>query len=279
MFSRAVVATDLGPSSEGIVACAGTLGSLGIKEAFLVHAIDLQRGPSAEQSAAFQRQADSLEQAGIVVHVETPIGYASQAITSLARQCDAGLIVMGCHGSGIFHTGFSGSVSSDVVRSSTVPVLLTPTSITSDAHAGEEACARLLNSVLVPIDIDMDSRPVCDIVCGLAPVGMRLELLHVVPMSFEAVHEGREARAREALNRFAGEAREAGVNEISVTVARGVPEDLVSLYAASGRYTLLVLAPGCQDDIDSAFGSVTSAVVRRSRTPILLAPPLCDVNR
>jgi nucleotide-binding universal stress UspA family protein len=79
------------------------------------------------------------------------------------------------------------------------------------------------------------------------------------------------------LDGLAAKARAAGLNEISVTVARGVPDELVAAYAASGRYTMLILAPGCHDTIDQAFGSVTSAVMRRARVPMLLAPPLCDV--
>lgn len=279
MFSRAVIATDLGPSSEGIVACAGSLVSLGITEAFLVHAIDLRQGPSPEQDATFARQAESLEAGGITVHVETPLGYAPHAICSLAADRGADIIIMGTHGTGLFHTGFSGSVSSDVIRLSTVPVLLAPAAVTTTAEAGSVACERLTGSVLVPLDIDAPLDAVCDMVCGLAPVdGMRVELLHVVPLSFEAVREGREARAREVLDGLASKARASGVSEISVTVARGTPDELVPAYAASGRYTLLVLAPGCQDSIDKAFGSVTSAVIRQSTTPVLLAPPGCDIQ-
>lgn len=144
MFSSAVVATDLGPASEGMVACAGSLGTLGVREAVLVYAIDLQREPSSADNEVFARQAASLEEAGITVHVETPLGYAPHAIASLALERGAGLIIMGTSGQGLFHTGFSGSVSSDVVRLSPVPVLLTPGPIAATAESGGVACARLL---------------------------------------------------------------------------------------------------------------------------------------
>lgn len=279
MFTRAVVATDLGPASEGIVACAGSLKSLGIAEAFLVHVIDLEHEPSPDQDVVFGRQADHLEAAGIRVHVETPLGYAPHAITTLAVQRDAGLIVMGTHGVGLFHTGFSGSVSSDVVRLSTVPVLLTPSSVVGSAEAASESCTRLTSSILVAMDIEHSPEPLCDLVCGLGPAKVgRLELLHVVPMSFEAVRDGREGRARTRLAEFAEKARGAGMNEISVTIARGAPDEVVASYAQSGRYSLLIMAPGCHDTIDQAFGSVTSAVIRHSSTPVLLVPPGCDVR-
>lgn len=279
MFSRAVVATDLGPSSDGIVGCAGTLGSLGVREAFLVYALDLSDGPSAEQDAAFARQAESLERDGIVVHVETPLGYAPHAITSLAIEREAGLIVMGTHGMGLFHTGFSGSVSSDVIRLSTVPLLLGPATLGTDQASGVAVCSRLLSSVLVPIDLQSSSETLCDMICALGGLDqMRLELMHVVPIDSASVREDREGQARAMLDGFARRARAAGVNEISVTVARGAPEELVGSYAGSGRYSMVALAPRCHDTIDQAFGSVTSAVIRRSTVPILLSPPGCDLE-
>ena len=279
MFSQAIVATDLGPASEGIVACAGSLSSLGIKEAVLVHAIDLGHEPSAEQDAVFKHQVESLEAAGVLVHVETPLGYAPHAITKLALDHGAGIIVMGTRGQGLFHTGFSGSVSSDVVRLSPVPVLLLPSTSTPDAASGGHMCSRLLTSVLVPIDLTEGAERVCELACGLSRTGAdRFELLNVVEMSFEAVREGREIQAHELLEQLATRARAAGTAEVATTLARGKPDEEVARYAASGRYTLVVLAPGCHDTIDQAFGSVTSAVIRASSTPVLLAPPLCDTT-
>lgn len=279
MFSHAVVATDLGPSSEGIVACAGALRSLGVKEALLIHAIDLSEEPSPAEDALFQRQIDDLEEAGVRVHVETPLGYAPHAITKLAVEYDAGVIVMGTRGQGLFHTGFSGSVSSDVVRLSPVPVLLIPQPAGGTTEPGDSACARLLASILVPVDLASAAERVCELACGLARTGAdRLEILHAVEMSFEAVREGREARARELLDQYAMTARASGAAEVVTTIVRGRPDEEVARLAATGRYSLVVLAPGCHDTIDQAFGSVTSSVIRGASTPVLLAPPGCDTT-
>jgi len=279
MFSHAVVATDLGPSSEGIVACAGALRSLGVKEALLVYAIDLAQEPSSAEDALFQRQIDDLEAAGVRVHVETPLGYAPHAITKLAVEYDAGVIVMGTHGQGLFHTGFSGSISSDVVRLSPVPVLLIPQPVTQTAESGGSTCARLLASLLVPVDLAAGAERVCELACGLVQTGAeRMEIVHSVEMSFEAVREGREARARELLDQYAAQARASGTAEVVTTIVRGRPDEEVARLAATGEYTLVVLAPGCHDTIDQAFGSVTSSVIRSSSTPVLLAPPGCDTT-
>jgi nucleotide-binding universal stress UspA family protein len=280
VFSSAVVATDLGPASEGIVACAGALGTLGVREAVLVYAIDLQRGPSSADDAVFARQAASLEEAGIKVHVETPLGYAPHAIASLALERGAGLIVMGTSGQGLFHTGFSGSVSSDVVRLSTVPVLLTPGPIAATAAAGGGACARLLTSVLMPVDLTDAADRLCSLACSLSSRGIdRIEILHVVELSFDAVRESREDRAEAMLGALAERARAANMRDVRTTVARGAPDEVVAKYAASGDYSLIIVAPTCHETIDQVFGSVASAVIRSSSTPILLAPPGCEPVR
>lgn len=274
MFSLAIVATDLGPSSGGIIACASKLGILGVREAVLVYAIDLERVPSPADDAAFARQIESLEQAGIRVHVETPLGYPPHAIVMLAEQYGAGVIVMGTHGQGLFHTGFSGSISSDVVRLSPVPVLLMPSTRAVDTTPDVDTCARILTSVLVPVDVFESSERACSLACSFVPRGIeRMELLHVTPFTFEAVREGREAQATERLEALARRARGRGVRHVHTTVVRGEATEVLPQRITSGDYTLVVLAPRTKDLPDGGIGSVASAVIRASSTPMLLAPP------
>ena len=273
MFSHAIVATDLGPSSASIVACASQLGILGVRDAVLVYAIDLEREPSPADDDAFSRQIESLEHAGIRVHVETPLGYPPHAIVSLAEQHGAGVIVMGTRGQGLFQTGFSGSISSDVVRLSPVPVLLMPSNRLGDEASGSDACARMLASVLVPVDVFEPSDRICSLACGLAPRGVeRMELLHVTPFTFEAAREGREAQAAERLEVLARRARDHGVRDVRTTVVRGDAIKVLPQRIASNDYSLVVLAPRTRDVIERAIGSVASVVIQSSSIPMLLAP-------
>lgn len=271
MFAHALVATDLGPSSEGIIACAGQLGVLGVRDAVLVYAIDLDREPSPADEAAFRRQVESLEDAGIRVHVETPLGYPPHAIVTLAEEHGAGVIVMGTRGQGLFQTGFSGSISSDVVRLSPVPVLLTPQSHIPDAEAGVAACARILSSVLVPLDVFESTDRLCSLTCELATRGIEhMELMYVTPFTFEAAREGREEQAAERLAALALRARESGVRDVTTSVVRGSALEVLPERVASGDYTLVILAPRAHDIADQEIGSVASAILRASSIPMLL---------
>ena len=51
-------------------------------------------------------------------------GHAPEAIVAAAKECGAGMIVMGTHGHGMFGRALMGSVATKVVAESTVPVLL-----------------------------------------------------------------------------------------------------------------------------------------------------------
>jgi nucleotide-binding universal stress UspA family protein len=276
MFSRALVATDLSPSSEALVSCAGSLSALGVREAVLVYVIDLANAaPATPDDAAFERQLSSLETAGIRVRVETPVGYAPYAIAELAERYDTGLVVMGSHGKGLFTNAFSGSVSSDVVRLTTTPVLLAPAVGFDTAEAGRAACERLLASVLVPTEFSPASERAFRLSAGLADRMGSLELLHVVESTLEAVRDGRESHARRDLDILARRARDAGANDVRVTIVSGTPDRMVAERASSGDYTLVILAPRCQDTADRPFGSVADATLQTSVCPVLLSPPNC----
>ena len=234
-----------------------------------------RREPSADQDAVFQQQLDSLEAVGVRVHVETPLGYAPHAITQLALEHNAGIIVMGTRGQGLFHTGFSGSVSSDVVRLSPVPVLLVPAATGASAESGE--CGVRSTAFLGPRPGGPRlGRRAClraRVRARAYRVRRRVEILHVVEMSFEAVRENREARAREMLEVLAATARASGAAEVVTTIIRGRPDEEVRRLAATGRYSLVVLAPGCHDTIDrpSARSQARSSASQLRRC--LLAPP------
>jgi nucleotide-binding universal stress UspA family protein len=274
MFSQAVVATDLSPSSDTIVGCASTLGSLGVKHVVLVHVIDLDRAPSPADDALFAGQVASLEASGIAVSVETPLGFAPHAIIGMAAEHGAGLIVMGTRGQGLFHVGFSGSVSSDVIRLSPVPVLLAPQTDSGTMESGGERCGRALASVLVPVDLSRTSERCLALTQRLAPAHpRRITLVYVIESTFEALRGGAEQQARARLEEMAGHVRSAGVADVRAEVLRGTPDAVIAGAVSSGAYSLVVLAPRCLETIDQQFGSVSNAVLQNSTIPILVAPP------
>lgn len=282
MFARAIICTDLSPSSDSIVACAGALGVLGVREAVLTHVIDIgELTPSASRrdvDAMFGRQAADLEAAGIRVRVDTSVGYPSYAIEEVAQRHNAELIVIGSHRKGIFATTFSGSVSSDVVRISTRPVLLAVLVALGSEEQSQLVCRRLLQRVLVPTDLSQRSSVVAEYLLAMARKGLAaVDLLHVVDSTSENGVEHRRGDATERLLVLANALTDAGV-DVTTDVVIGSPDREAAVRAARGEHTLIVMAPRCSTNGEYPLGSVTNAVVQSTMAPVLLIPPNCRAD-
>ena len=68
--------------------------------------------------------AQSLKTQGVKVSYEVTIGTPAKAIVELAQAQQASLIVMMSHGRGGFKRAIMGSVADEILRGSTVPVLI-----------------------------------------------------------------------------------------------------------------------------------------------------------
>ncbi len=282
MYKRAIICTDLTPSSSSVVACAGALGGLGVREAILVHVLDVETPPtSADLQAAdalLQAQARLLEAASIDVTVDTSLGYPAFEIDRLADEHRADLIVIGSHRKGMFATTLSGSVSSDVARMSTRPVLLAVLAALGSPETSAEVCGRLLGHVLFATDLTPASEVAADHVLGLAtrrPGGVQaIDILHVIE---PAPGNGLDRRNRAYLARLDElvTAFQARGSRVAAEVVAGDPARETASRAARGAHTLVVLAPRFESAGDEPLGSVTHAVVRATAAPLLLIPPRC----
>ncbi len=280
MFERAVICTDLTPSSESIVACAGALGVLGVREAVLTHVIDIGAPGGAaipgDADAAFARQAGAIERAGIRVHVDTTVGYPPYAIEQIAEEHGASLIVIGSHGKGLFVSAFSGSVSSDLVRISARPVLLAVLSTLGSSEQSSAVCGRLLSHVLFPTDLSETSALAEQYLLDLAAKGLgTVDLLHVVD---NTVGNGIEFRRCDALERLADLTERllyAGAAAVNSEVVVGAPERETAHCCSARECSLILMAPRCDEDPGHPLGGVTHAVIQSTTAPVLLIPPGC----
>ncbi len=280
LFERAVICTDLSPSSESIIACAGSLGVLGVREVVLAYIIDIQQAETdpvaTDASAIFERQAAAIEKAGIRVHVDTTVGYPPYAIEQIAEEHDAALIVIGSHGKGLFVATFSGSVSSDLVRISTRPLLLVVLSALGSSEQSSLVCGRLLSRVLFPTDLTHLSDLAFSHLLRLAPKGLgTVDLLHVVDSTVGNSVDFRRCDAQERLAEMAGALLDAGAGEVRVEVAVGAPDRETARRTAGADHSMIIMAPRCDDAPDNPLGGVTHAVIQATSAPVLLIPPGC----
>ena len=142
MFKRILVPTDGSDITQRAVATAlGLAKSLGaeiftlcVKEPFPYGAVaEMQPTPpqeffdAQEKSAARHVRAviDACDAAGIVCHAQTTDGVQPwEAIVAHAEKEHCDLLVMGSHGRGGLASLFLGSETQDVLKHTTVPVLV-----------------------------------------------------------------------------------------------------------------------------------------------------------
>jgi nucleotide-binding universal stress UspA family protein len=276
VFEYAVICTDLTQSSASVVACAGALGALGIRQVVLVHVIDIATASAGglPGSAVFERQAALLEESGLHVSVDAALGYPAFEIEAVADAHRADLIVVGSHRRGLYPSTFSGSTSSDIVRISSRPVLLVALEALGTPDQSREVCSRVLASALFLTDFSERSELAARYLLVLADRGLRrAELLHVVPLG-ERHPQLRARAAEERLEPLAARLAERGVSA-STRIVYGSPAAVAAERVRAGEHTLVVVAPHEPPPGSTALDSVTSAVIRNTAAPALLIPPSC----
>lgn len=109
-------------------------------------------------------------------------GPPSETILATAAECAADLIVVGTHARGFVSRALFGSVTSRLMRDTTVPLAVVPSSEMEVISLTEQGAVSHLGSVLVPVNLDAGSARQLAFASTLA-VGSEREvvLLHVVP--------------------------------------------------------------------------------------------------
>jgi nucleotide-binding universal stress UspA family protein len=125
-FKRILCATDFSPASEAALRYAVSLAQEAESNLMVVHVLEgAHRSPEFDCASRTQlRRAVPREVGPWCVPEEIlASGQAAPEILRLAREKEAGLIVMGVHGRGLLDLMAFGSVTHDVVREATCPVL------------------------------------------------------------------------------------------------------------------------------------------------------------
>ncbi|HET9986231.1 MAG TPA: universal stress protein [Longimicrobiales bacterium] len=266
-----LVATDL---TDAVLPGLRTAAELARLTGAAVHVVHAAAGPAAEAERAL---AEQLRAAGcgpdVLEEVRMPSGPADQAIVREARRIGADAIVLGPHRPN--RPPGLGSTAYRVVIAADVPCLVLPVELPLP-----------LDRVLVPIDAAGAARGALAVALTWAsalrrrptpgsPEPTRLVALHVAPAAHEADGEGDTA----ALEREVALVRDRVAGFAGVEVQQALefgddPAASILQRAAADRSDLIVLGThGHPAGTEHGLGSVSSAVVQRATTPVLLVSP------
>jgi len=287
-----LAATDFSEPAETASRLARELAGSFAARFHILHVIVLLEDPHLEESHRLQleelvatadearrkvlaeRPPDSAEVA-VVPHLVRGIA-PGETIVEVAANVGADLIVMGTHGRrGLSHL-LLGSVAERVVRTARCAVL----TVRAEAAVNPQGPRR----ILVPHDFSEPSAAAVR-TAGLwaRHFGSEITLLHVVEPVVYPEFYAIETISDDLMGRLKGRSREALENAATELTGRDIPvttrveigraAETIAEVADPERYDLLVMATRGLSALEHLFlGSVTGAVLRRSRLPMLTIP-------
>jgi nucleotide-binding universal stress UspA family protein len=214
---------------------------------------ELQRRRAVETATAM------LERAGAAVPeapVETRVvfGEAADALTSVAVEEDAELLVVGSRGRGPLAGAILGSVSGRLAATALCPVVVVPS-----PDAAGRFLARPRNSRLVcGVDDSAGTVRALRLAGALADrLQLQLSLVHVDPeLEPDDAPLGSPVEDRGAL-----------------TVVGGTPAEVLRRHSGDADTSLLVVGSRGRTSWRAALGSVSADLAARASTPVVVVPP------
>jgi nucleotide-binding universal stress UspA family protein len=271
-----VVATDLRSQSEAALEYARKLaGSYGAR-IVLAHGLDpvdyaavdavpgqILKGLTEQARAALEKLAGDLLLEGIHSHSEIRQGAVAQMLVDVARQYEAGLIVIGTQGMQGAGAVIVGSIAEQLVRLSPCPVL----AVAADWNAGPFRPVPG-GPVLLAMERNEATTAAVDTAHSLAEIFHRTLLV---------VHARTAAEAAALINPCATTLEEFGIQPngrfpVNCMARDGNPADVIAAVIAEFHPSMLVVGVKRASGTPGPHGTAFALLVS-SHVPVLCVPP------
>ena len=288
MFKTIVLATDLSPAWDEIIACAGEFKALGCSHVVLTYVISVKLLAGMEglllSSARpkLEAQRQQLEAQGLHVTLETPVGLPAYSLNDVAARYCADLIVVGSHGQSLWREGVLGCFTCAVLHNSLYPVLLLNVRLKTPGKPGSCEISRteVLRHVLLPTDFSEISSRALEYVERLAAKGLaQVTLLNALEVPGEdafppGYQEFAISGARDLLGQWKQRLLSSGIPMVNDRLDLGHPLPAILQVLESQDVSLIVMGTQGKGFIKELFlGSLAHNVSRLATCPVLLIPP------
>lgn len=215
---------------------------------------------------------------GISPSLKVRFGDPAEEILKEAKEIDAELILMGSHSSRTLLDVVMGSVTEEVAKNATCPVL-----IVSQPPAQKKGGRQ---RILLGTDFSLNSKVAFKVALSLAKdSGANLYLLTVIPALIGGQTDlwtNSKEEAEKGMARLVQEARERGV-QTGILIKRGNPVKEISRAAQDLEVDFVVLGSHSRRNIwDVLLGNTPEKVSRISPSPVLIVttptkkPEICE---
>jgi nucleotide-binding universal stress UspA family protein len=247
-----------------------------------------RQAEEAEARKSLELAADRLQSEGLKVSTQTAVGVPWARIIAAAHDVGADLVAMATHGrSGVART-VMGSVATETLRHTTVPLLLVPLAAVGDAqHPPAEASASTMASaqplrLLVALDVSARAQDALLAAKRIAHAsGAEVILLNVFRPALElgrvvaATREERMTYARNERELFLRDqaARLEGLNVRTWVEACRSHEEIdscIARVAAEAHADLVLIATTNVAGVRGLLGGTAQGVLRQSPVPLVV---------
>ena len=278
VIKKVLLATDFSRPAMQLIDCLDEFQTMGLEEVVLVHVID-SRAPrgAAKAFQAFEQEIlnslkANLESTGLKVKIMLPVGIPNFEISKIAREDNVSLILISSHGQGYIKNILLGSTTNDVIRTSTLPVLIEKYHDV-DKETCSVMCLKKFDKVLLPLDLSLHSQKLLAEIQGLSALIKEVVLLTVIEGAYDAEELDRTIINRQTLLfEKQKQLEELGV-KVKIVIRQGSASPEIISVAEEEDVTLIMLASRGEGLIkELLLGSTAHAVIRGSKRPVLLIP-------
>ncbi|MDZ7592135.1 MAG: universal stress protein [Rubrivivax sp.] len=282
MNQTAVLAIDLSPAAEPLLECAAAgLRHWGVTRLLVTHVLRIGYGQKPGERAQQDIQdwlatrARPLRGADLSVDVEVRTAASpATGILSAAIETRADLVVIGTRSHNLASRLFLGSVARDMVRKTSVPLLLQWLEPTD--HGGVPGCtvvcADPLRHVLLATDLSKHAAAAERAAVALAAIARRVDgLVVLTPKAIDAT-PALPLMARAAMGALLAHIEAAG-GRGEALVVEGDPHEVITRVAQERDCSLIVCGKQGQHWVQSmVIGSTASRLCEMAGRPVLLVP-------
>lgn len=281
MYKSAVLALDLSPAAEPLLECAAELRRWGVGRLIITHVIRAGYGQEPGERALqdirewLEGRAARLRNLDLRVEVLVQAaGSPTHGILEVSHEVGADLVVLGSRSHNLASRLFLGSVARDMVRKTTLPLLLEWLEPVS--HGAVPGCAAVcvdtLRHALLATDLSKHASSAERAAIAFAPEAQQVDCLTVLtPEAIDAT-PALPLMTRAALEALIARIVAAGGHGEAL-VLEGDPHEAIARVAQERDCSLIVCGKHGQHWVQSmAIGSTALRLCEMAGRPVLLVP-------
>ena len=281
MFKKILFPTDFSQYADKALDYVIGLKAIGVEKVIQVYVLEtgeeypVTMARKKRTTATLKEREELFRTQGLEVESYVKLGTPYKEILKMADNEDVSMIVIGCHGKGLFDEVIIGSVSDRITREAKVPVLLVKFKILKEVTGPrlEKMTAEQFKKILYPTDNSPCSMSVTQYVREVKKVGCEEVIIASVIDSTNTKLKDIPNAVSEMEKKLSVEKHifeEQGI-KAHVAVPVGRPVDELLRVAKEERVSLIAMgSTGKGYFKQMLMGSVSENMVRHAKCPVLV---------